>query len=72
MGDKQLSPAGVPSTAMAERLALALERLNKSKGSELDKCIELLERAAGESESVAQEQSTSTLTPGGRSKLAHR
>lgn len=50
------------SLIMAERFALALEKL--AEGGQLDQCVDALEKiAAG-----ADKERTSTLAPGGQSK----
>ncbi len=65
----QLSPRHVAKVnnyhlIMAERLALALENLAKS--GQLDKCLDVLEKATSEEEE--EEQRTSTSLPGGQRK----
>ncbi len=48
---------------MADRLAAAMERLCQSKGSELNKCIDMIEKAASDGQ-----EKTSTLALGEKSK----
>ncbi len=50
---------------MAERLALALEKL--AKGGQLDQCLDVLEKATSE-----EEERTSTLLPGGQRKKVEK